>query len=52
MADLAEAPVHGTVNGASKLRTLLALGLLGLLIVVWSVILPIIGMLYLTGNLP
>ena len=45
-------PVQGTLNGSNKAATLMALAGLGLLLLVWSIILPVIGILYLSGGLP
>ena len=49
---LAKAPQSGLMNGSSKALTLLALAAILLLLMSWSIVLPVIGVLYLAGKLP
>jgi len=42
----------GLKNGSTKALTLFIVALLGIIVLVWSIILPVIGILYLAGKLP
>lgn len=49
MSDISETATQHLVRGSNKILTLLVLALLGVAVLLWSVILPVIGVLYLLG---
>jgi hypothetical protein len=51
MSDTAETYVQHVTTGSTKPLTLVIFGLLGLIVLLWSMVLPIIGLLYVFGAL-
>ena len=49
--DTTETVAEHAVHGSNRLLTLLVLGFLGSAVLIWSLILPVIGVLYLLGHL-
>jgi hypothetical protein len=50
MTDLAQNPTHEALN-TEKLVTAIMLAVLGISTLIWSVVLPVLGVMYLMGTL-